>query len=300
MLLIFVLIGSANVKILITGATGQLGSSLVDTQPAALAVVAVNSTELDLTSDASITAALDTHAPDIIINAGAYTAVDKAESEPELAQRINGDAVNILADYCAQSDSKLIQVSTDFVFSGPRATPWLTTDVAAPTNVYGRTKQAGEQAAMRLHTQSCVLRTSWVYSEHGNNFVKTMLRLAEGRDELTVVDDQTGSPTYARNLAEVIWRIIDNWPAQRLLHYADAGSVTWRGFATEIFAAAATAGLLNTAPKVLPTTTAAYGAPAPRPPYTVLDTSMLGQALGVTPPPWRTALAEMLNRLPRQ
>lgn len=284
-------------KILITGAGGQLGRSLADTQPDGLSVAALGSTELDLASDASIRAAMNAHAPDIVINAGAYTAVDKAEAESERAERINGTAVAALADCVRGTPCRLLQVSTDFVFSGPRSTPWLPSDEPAPISIYGATKRHGETAALSLGPQARVLRTSWVYSEHGQNFVKTMLRLGKDRDELTVVDDQTGSPTYARNLAQVIWRMVADWPDQPILHYADAGSVTWRGFAQEIFAQAVALGLLERAPTVLPTTTEAYGAPAPRPPYTVLDTESTAAELGYAPPPWAAALREMLGRL---
>ncbi|MEE4185930.1 MAG: dTDP-4-dehydrorhamnose reductase [Gammaproteobacteria bacterium] len=284
-------------KILITGANGQLGRSLQDTRPAGIELIACDSTQLDLSNPAAVRTALGQLRPQLIVNAGAYTAVDTAESEPEQAALINGTAVTCLADYCREHDARLIQISTDFVFSGTRTTPWEPDAMPAPISVYGRTKRAGEVAAQALGAAARVVRTSWVYSEHGHNFVKTMLQLAADRDELTVVDDQTGSPTYARHLADAIWQVHRVWPAQPIVHYSDSGAITWRDFAVAIFAEGVAAGLLSRAPRVVPTTTSAYGAPAPRPPYTVLDTATSCAALGIVAPPWRDALREMLGRL---
>lgn len=287
-------------RILITGADGQLGQSLQDTAPQGLELIATDVHNLDLCDGATLGAALRSHAPDVIINAAAYTAVDKAESEPELARAINSDAVSALASYCANTDCKLIHVSTDFVFAGDAAKPYLPDDQTHPASVYGKTKLAGEQAALNSHSDARVVRTSWVYSEHGNNFVKTMLRLAADRDRLTVVSDQTGSPTYARNLAAALWRLLQTWPENRMLHYSDAGETSWQGFAQAIFAEAAELGLISQIPEVAPISTSDYGAPAPRPAYSVLDTTLTRETLGITPPEWRTALREMLGRLSGQ
>jgi dTDP-4-dehydrorhamnose reductase len=284
-------------KILITGANGQLGRSLLDTRPAEIELVACDSAQLDLGDPAAVQTVLAELRPALIINAGAYTAVDQAETEPERAAQINGAAVAELADYCRKHGARLIQVSTDFVFSGPRTEPWEPHAGPAPISAYGRSKLAGEHAAQALGPDARVIRTSWVYSEHGHNFVKTMLRLGHDRDALTVVDDQTGSPTYARNLAGAIWQLQRRWPAQPILHYSDSGAITWRDFAVAIFDEAVAAGILARAPRVLRTTTAAYGAAAPRPPYTVLDTRLSCAALGVVAAPWRAALRAMLGRL---
>jgi len=284
-------------KILVTGANGQLGRCLQDTRPTGVELIPCNSAQLDLKDSTTLRAALDELRPQLIINAGAYTAVDKAESEPELASRINGAAVARLVDYCRDSSARLIQVSTDFVFSGPRSTPWEPDADPAPISAYGRSKLEGEEAALELGSRARVIRTSWVYSEYGHNFVKTMLRVGSDRDELTVVADQTGSPTYARNLAAAIWQLHSRWPAQPILHYCDEGAITWCDFALAIFAEAVATGILLRPPRVLPTTTAAYGAPAPRPPYTVLETATSCAALGVVAPPWRDALREMLGRV---
>ncbi len=284
-------------RILITGADGQLGQSLQDTAPQGLELIATDVRNLDLCDEATLRAGLSEHAPDVIINAAAYTAVDKAEAEPGLAHAVNAEAVAGLARHCAESGCKLIHVSTDFVFAGDALKPYLPDDQTQPASVYGKTKLAGERAALEGGCDARVVRTSWVYSEHGHNFVKTMLRLGADRDRLTVVSDQTGSPTYARNLAATLWRLLNVWPDCPVLHYADSGETSWQGFAKAIFADAAAAGLITQIPEVAPISTSDYGAPAPRPAYSVLDTSLTREVLGIEPPEWRSALREMLGRL---
>lgn len=287
-------------KTLVTGAGGQLGQSLQDTVPGGVQLIPTDTHNLDLTDSAALRAGLALHRPDIVINAAAYTAVDLAEEEPDVAQRINADAVAVLAKYCAANQCRLLQVSTDFVFPGSGNTPLQPDDPTGPASVYGRSKLAGETAALSAGAHARVLRTSWVYSEHGHNFVKTMLRLGSERDTLSVVDDQTGSPTYARNLARAVWTLAERWPDNRVLHYADAGACSWYDFAGEIFRGAQAAGLLERAPRLQPVSTADYGAPAPRPAYSVLDTSLTTSTLGMTPPPWQNALGQMLSRLAAQ
>jgi len=287
-------------KILVTGSDGQLGQSLKDTAPAGVRLIETDRHNLDIVEPAALLAGLDQHRPDIVINAAAYTAVDRAEVESGIAQRVNADAVADIAHWCANHDCRLVQISTDFVFPGTVNTPLRPEDPTGPACSYGKSKLAGEKAAFEAGDLTRVLRTSWMYSEHGDNFVKTMLRVGRERDELTIVNDQTGSPTYARNLAATIWRLADRWPADPVLHYADSGACTWYEFAREIFSAAEAAGLLATAPRIVPVSTADWGAPAPRPPYSVLDTSQTVTALGITPPAWQSALGQMLSRLADQ
>ncbi len=284
-------------RILITGARGQLGSSLCETAPAGADIIATDVHNLDLLQTGALAAELDKHSPALIINAAAYTAVDKAESEPDLARAINATAVAAIAAWCTANDARLVHISTDFVFAGDNPEPRKPDDVTGPLSVYGKTKLAGEQAALQGCRQTRLIRTSWVYSEHGHNFVKTMLRLGAERDALTVVDDQVGSPTYARNLALAVWRLVEVWPDERVLHFSDAGEISWRGFAQAIFAEAVELGMLAKAPTVAPTSTKEYGAPAPRPAYSVMDTSLTAATLGIDMIPWRTALREMLRRL---
>jgi dTDP-4-dehydrorhamnose reductase len=287
-------------RILITGADGQLGRSLQDTVPSGMDIIATDVHNLDLCDAQAVQTGLDRFQPEAIINAAAYTAVDKAEAEAELAQRINEAAVKRLADWCAASGGKLIHISTDFVFSGEQKCPWQPNDEPAPQSVYGKTKLAGEQAVIGSQCDARILRTSWLYSEHGHNFVKTMLRLGAKHDRLSVVDDQVGSPTYAHNLATTVWKLLQLWPASTVLHYADAGETSWHGFAAAIFAEAAAAGLVERPPELAAVSTSDYGAPAPRPAYSVLDTGLTRTELGITPPPWRTALQQMLQKLALQ
>jgi dTDP-4-dehydrorhamnose reductase len=284
-------------KVLITGADGQLGNSLCASVPAGIALVKTELADCDLSDQQAVAALLAKEQPDLIINTAAYTAVDKAEEEPELALQVNATAVATMANFCAANNARLIQISTDFVFDGRSDTPYPPTAATNPLSVYGQTKLEGEQAALDLCPNSCVVRSSWIYSEHGANFVKTMLRLGAERDELAVVSDQTGSPTYAANLAHMLWRLAAVDAPPRLLHWSDYGSVSWFEFAQKIFAEACELSLLAKAPEVHPTTAAEYGAPAPRPAYSVLDTSATTELLALEPTDWRTGLRSMLLKL---
>ncbi len=282
-------------RILITGADGQLGKSLQDTAPQGLDIIPTDLHSLNLCDAATLQTDLHSHRPDVIINAAAYTAVERAEDEADAAYAVNRDAVGQLAAFCATSGDRLVHVSTDFVFAGDASQPYSPSTNANPASIYGKSKLAGEQMLQDTECDARVVRTSWLYSEHGHNFVKTMLRLAEDRDRLSVVDDQVGSPTYARNLAKVIWRLLAIWPDAHLLHYADGGSTSWHGFAAAIFAEADDLGMLLRIPELAPVSTLDYGAPAPRPAYSVLDTSLTSELLNIEPPPWRNALREMLQ-----
>jgi len=282
-------------RILITGAEGQLGQSLRDTAPRGAEIIPTDLHNLNLCEGAALQTSLRNYSPDAILNAAAYTAVDKAENEPKLAYAVNCEAVRQLATYSADTGCRLIHVSTDFVFAGDATQAYRPEDRPNPASVYGQSKLAGERALGDIDCDARIVRTSWLYSEHGNNFVKTMLRLAREHDRLTVVNDQTGSPTYARNLANALWRLLTVWPDSPLLHYADAGETSWHAFAQAIFAEALQLELLATAPEVAPVSTLDYGAPAPRPAYSALDPSQLGGLLDIEPPAWRDALRNMLK-----
>ncbi|GAA6152088.1 dTDP-4-dehydrorhamnose reductase [Pseudoteredinibacter isoporae] len=289
-------------KILITGATGQLGYHLQQTAAEtgrSDTLLCPGREELNLADSESLDHYLRNHKPEYIINAAAYTAVDRAESESDLAQAVNCGAVEQFARYSLEHKCPLIQVSTDFVFSGEQGRPYETDTECQPLGVYGCSKREGELAALRS-PYARIIRTAWVYSEHGANFVKTMLRLGRDRDRLTVVADQIGSPTYARNLAMFIWRLMDNACEQTIFHCCDAGVCSWYDFANSIFELAVDKGLLAQAPNVTPIRSEQYPTPAQRPHYSVLDCSKSYAAVDVEPQHWRTALAQMLDKLGEQ
>ena len=232
------------------------------------------------------------HRPAYVVNCAAYTAVDKAEDELALARQVNRDGVENLARLCGEFGTVLIQISTDFVFAGTGNQPLVETDEAAPISVYGLTKLEGEQVIPGLTSRYFILRTSWLYSEFAGNFVKTMLRLGRERDELRVIWDQAGTPTYAIDLAGCILHIIESQStAYGLYHYSNEGLTSWYDFATAIFE------LSGTAVRTVPIRTAEYPTKATRPPYSVMDKSKVKKELGVEIPHWRTSLAACLKRL---
>ncbi len=286
-------------RILVFGLSGQLARSLEDTRPGGFDGTFAGRATCDLAEPARVSALLDERHPDMIVNAAAYTQVDRAEEEPELAHRINGEAVADMARYVAANDARLIHISTDFVFDGSKSEPYQPGDTTGPLGKYGDSKLAGETAALqRAPENTMIIRTAWVYSEHGNNFVKTMLRLMRERDQLGVVDDQRGAPTYARGLAEVIWQIVtQDLFRPGIYHWTDSGNITWHDFAVAIQQEGASRGLLDTLIPVNPIATEAYPTPAARPAYSVLDTGKLAELLGIEPAPWRDNLRKMLERL---
>ncbi len=294
-------------RVLITGAKGQLGQALQQTapdtlgaEPGSLELIAVDRSQFDLSQSEQLAAQLQQYKPHAIINAAAFTAVDKAESEFELANRVNALAVAELARWCEANNIPLIQVSTDFVFDGNQAQPYLPEGEANPLGVYAKTKRAGELAALELCSRAYVVRTGWVYGEHGVNFVKTMLRLGAERDVLGVVADQVGTPTYAKHLAQMIWRLLAILPEQKIYHFSDAGVASWYDFAIAIFKLAQAQGILDRVPLVKPITTSDYPTPARRPAYSVLDKSLTWKILDITPCHWQTALADMLLAYQKQ
>jgi len=279
------------VKALITGAGGQLGRALIATAPADVAVVECSSTALDITDADAVAAAVEEVLPDILINAAAYTAVDKAESEEARALAVNGTAVGHLAAAARGVGARLIHVSTDFVFDGLAGRPYAPDAATNPLSAYGRTKLAGEQAA---GGGALIVRTAWVYASEGGNFVRTMLRLMAERPELRVVADQIGTPTYAPSLAKALWGLAAKGAAG-LYHYTDSGVASWYDFAVAIQEEAIAAGILGHAVPVIPIPTSAYPTPARRPTYSVLDKQATTDLLGVPAPHWRANLRTMLS-----
>lgn len=288
--------------VLITGGDGQLGQALckrmIEAAAAGLRLLPVGRDRCDITDAAAVTRLLDQQPVAALINAAAYTAVDRAESEPEKAAHINAGGPWILAAACRARGIRLVQMSTDYVFDGRKGAPCGETEASNPLGVYGRTKLAGEQAAL-MAPGAIVLRTGWVFSEFGNNFLRTMLRLGAERERIAVVNDQLGGPTYAPAIAGVLIRILARQlqgPALPggVYHFGGAPAVTWHDFAVAIFAAAREQGVLDKVPQVEPITTAQYAAAAPRPADARLDCTKLERTLGALENDWRHGLAEAL------
>jgi dTDP-4-dehydrorhamnose reductase len=278
-------------KILLTGRNGQVGSALLPRLKQLGSVTATTRTELDLADPASIRDAVRDIVPTLIINTAAYTAVDKAESEPELAMRINTTAVGILADEAKKIGAAVIHYSTDYVFDGEKSSPYLESDPTHPINLYGESKLAGENALLASGARALVLRTSWVYAATGHNFIATMLRLAQTRDEISVVNDQTGAPTSADDIAAAPGALLPaflartNTASPQLLHLAAQGATTWAAFAELIFSAAA----LRT--PVIPIPSSQYPTPARRPKNSLLDCSLLAAEYNIQLPDWKLSAA---------
>ncbi|MCL2298684.1 MAG: dTDP-4-dehydrorhamnose reductase [Firmicutes bacterium] len=276
-------------RILITGANGQLGHDVVlEARNRGWDAIGVDIEDFDLTDRDAALAALEKAAPDCVIHCAAYTAVDKAEAEPERARAVNGLGTGYAAEYCAGAGVWMIYVSTDYVFDGSGGRPWEVDDAPNPLNVYGVTKLAGERAVQALCEQYMIVRTSWVFGNHGGNFVKTMLRLGAGRTELRVVDDQVGAPTYTAHLARLLCGMAAR-PVRGVYHAANAGECSWAAFAAKIFE------LAGLDCKVVEIPSSAYPQTAQRPKNSRLSHRALIEA-GYEPlPPWESALAEMLR-----
>lgn len=284
-------------KILLLGANGQLGWELQRTCPKDIAIEVYDYPKVDFGSAASIENCIQSASPDCIINAAAYTAVDKAEQEETLAYKINHDAVGVLSEFSLKNEIKLVHISTDFVFSGEQYTPYQPNDIPDPASIYGRSKLAGEKAVQRiLGNRALIIRTAWLYSAHGSNFVKNMLRLMEEKEQLGVIDEQIGTPTWARGLALVIWACIEK-KLTGIYHWTDAGVASWYDFAVAIQEEALALELLSKAIPVLPVSAKSYPTPAKRPFYGVLDKCDLWQAKEIVPIHWRVQLRAMLKEL---
>lgn len=288
--------------ILVIGESGQLAQTLVCTaNEDQVPLIAAGRAKLDVMNSDSVLTTIEQSAPSVVINAAAYTTVDKAETESEAAFAVNAQAVAHLAAACAKSDIPLIHISTDYVYDGSKATPYVETDSVAPINAYGRSKLAGEELLRSTHAKHIIVRTAWLYSPFGNNFLKTMLRLGAARREVTVVNDQHGNPTYAPHLAAAILAVarrISGGDADGLwgtYHATGSGEATWCEFAQEIFDVGRQLGLdLGNA---VPITTSQYPTPAKRPANSRLDCSLLQQRFGVKLPDWRVGTRECIAQL---
>ncbi|MEL7219468.1 MAG: dTDP-4-dehydrorhamnose reductase [Pseudomonadota bacterium] len=277
-------------RVLITGAGGQLGRALQATVPDAIEIGAIDVDDVDLADEAMLRARLAVEAPDIIINAAAYTAVDKAEEEENIALAINAGAVAVMVEAMEQTGGKLVHVSTDFVFDGRSDLAYRPGDERRPISAYGRTKAAGED---HVRSNDILVRTSWVYAAGGANFVRTMIRLMNERDEVGVVADQIGSPTWASGLARTIWGLIGKG-AEGTFHHSDAGRISWYDFALAIAEEAHGVGLITQMPAIKPIATSDYPTAAKRPAFSLLDSSKTRALLGDRHTPWRENLRAML------
>jgi dTDP-4-dehydrorhamnose reductase len=289
-------------RILLTGANGQVGWELSKQGgQRGLEILALDRSDLDITDPVSVSKKVNHSDVSLVVNAAGYTAVDQAESEPELAFAANRDGPASLASTCGKAGIPLVHISTDYVFDGQKKGAYRVTDPVSPLSVYGKSKAAGEVEVRKHLREHFILRTGWVYGIHGDNFVKTMLGLGREREVIQVVDDQYGCPTYAADLAETILKI-----AAQLLdggqvhwgtyHYCGKGVTTWHGFAKEIFRLASDYASLKVK-RVEPISTSEYPTPAQRPIISVLDCSLIEKTFNIRPKPWRESLAQMLNIL---
>lgn len=268
-------------RVLITGGSGKVGTSLLQTCHPDYQLISPSHSDLNLADLANFDQKVRDIKPDALINCASYTAVDKAENEEKLANQVNSHAVGILASYCKEHSIPMIHISTDYVFDGQVNRPYTTTDKPNPLNNYGCSKLAGEIIARKNYPDVHIIRTSWIYSEHGNNFLKTMLRLARTGKPLRVIDDQIGSPTYARNVATFIWQVLDKRPEMKLLHCSDRDQISWHDFALEIFRSAQHAGLINKMPEISACYSSEYPLQAKRPAYSVLECASSFATLGL-------------------
>jgi len=285
------------VRVLLTGAAGQVGRAFHELAPAGARIAALTHTDLDITDEDAVRRAVAAHTPQWIVNAAAYTAVDRAEGAPAAAQALNATAVGYLARAAESGAARLVHLSTDFVFDGRASVPYEPNAPPAPVSAYGATKLAGERQALGNGARAIVVRTSWVYAAYGQNFVRTMLRVMAERPEVRVVCDQTGSPTWASGLAQVLWRLLALDAAAGIYHWCDAGVASWYDFAVAIQEEALQRGLLRHAVPVLPIRSAQYPTAAQRPAYSVLDSAHTRALTGAPATHWRTQLRKMLDEL---
>ncbi len=294
-------------RILLIGSAGQLGHELTHTLPGLGDVLAVNRRELDIAQSEAVRQTIAQANPDVIINAAAYTAVDRAESEPELAHQINAAAPQAMAAAAQDLGALLVHVSTDYVFDGKTTRAYGEADLPNPLGVYGESKLAGEKAIRQISPRYLILRTAWVYGTYGKgNFVKTMLRLAAERDELRVVDDQIGTPTWAFDIAQAITGLVDKFAIptpesalQEIFHFTNSGVASWYDLAVAIVEEATALGFPMQVKRVTPISTAEYPTAAQRPAFSVLNHRKLQTVLGTPAPHWRSSLRRMLQQYRR-
>jgi dTDP-4-dehydrorhamnose reductase len=287
-----------NQTVLITGAGGQIGLELQGTAPASWVVLPYNTSQLDVTQSEHVHETISRERPSVVIHAAAYTDVDGAERESSRAKAVNTEGAAHVAAAARDVGAAMIYLSTDFVFDGSSGRPYLPDDSAQPLSVYGRTKLAGERAVFDAAGSSAlIVRTAWVYSSHGRNFVRTMLHLMKTQETVGVVSDQVGTPTWAKRLAQALWSAVDQPRITGIVHWTDAGVASWYDFAVAIQEEALRAGLLERAAVIRPLRTEDFPRPARRPSYSVLDKTSGWKLLGGPAPHWRSNLRCMIESL---
>jgi dTDP-4-dehydrorhamnose reductase len=284
-------------KALLTGVGGQAGHELSRTAPDGIELLGLDRNRLDIGDGAAVARTLQAETPALIINCAAYTAVDKAESEREQAFAVNCTGAANLAAAASAIGARLLHISTDFVFDGAKSSPYRPADRTAPLSVYGASKLAGEQAVLERCPGALIIRTGWLYSAHGNNFVKTILRLLGEREQLAIIADQVGTPTWGGSLAEAIWAAVARPELRGIYHWSDAGVASWYDFAQAIQEEGLQLGLLSRTIPIKPIATSEYPTPARRPPYSVLDKSEAWRDLAIPGQHWRVNLRKMLKEL---
>ena len=284
-------------NVVVLGKSGQLAWELQQTVPSHIKINAVGRSELDITKEKEVSEFLAELKPDVVINCAAYTAVDKAESDIDQAYAVNEKGVKNIAEACKRVNARVLHVSTDFVFDGTKTTPYQPHDTPAPINIYGASKLAGERILQQVLPDAVVVRTAWVYSAHGNNFVKTMLRLMKEKPQLGVVYDQVGTPTWAKGLAQWLWAVVDKPEIRGTYHWTDAGVTSWYDFAVAIQELAMAKGMLEKSIPIAPIPAEQYPTPAKRPSFSVIDKRNAEQASGISTVHWRKQLALMLDEL---
>lgn len=282
-------------KVLITGASGQLGRELQSTKPDHIELIAMTSAELDITDSKKVHSVINSHEPDVIINAAAYTPVDQAEEHSAAAYAVNAEGVKNILQVADAIHARLIHISTDFVFDGEKSSPYKTSDSKNPLSVYGKSKREGEDAVLNAQNGHVIIRTAWLYATAGQNFVNTILRLCQEKQALNIISDQVGTPTWTRTLADAIWKVIGDSKLQGIYHITDNGIASWYDFAVAIAEEARDLGLIENVPVIHPIKSDDYPQLAKRPSYSVLDKSSSCKALDFYPMHWRESLIKMLR-----
>ena len=284
-------------KVLITGKGGQLAWELENTSGIEHQLSVLSRNELDISDAYAVKNIMVLYQPDVVINAAAFTAVDKAETEQDQAFAVNDIGAKNIANVCKDQHIRLLHVSTDFVFDGTKTTPYQTDDAANPLGVYGASKLAGDLGVMQILPNSVIVRTAWVYSQHGNNFVKTMLRLMAEKPQLGIVYDQVGTPTWAAGLAKWLWAVAEKPDVSGVFHWTDAGVASWYDFAVAIQELGIEKGLLTSAIPISAIPASQYPTPAERPSFSVIDKTSAELAAGVKTVHWRKQLSSMMDGL---